>query len=773
MRISLTLALALSAGTAAAQPDLGFDECGCGKAHMLRHLEEQGFEIHEQRPIAYSNREAFTDTDLLHTDLDIEIVPATDNISGSNVMRVRSLSPSLTQFTFMLRSNFTVSSLTVDGTPAAVAGPAGNSYARTITLPRAYGLNEEFTVSISYSGTAVSRGFGSITFGTQNGVDLVSTLSEAYYAATWWPIKDGDVFLPGNNADKFTMSLAVTAPSALRTVSNGLLAPGFPQTLSGGRSKYKWQSDIPIAPYLVAFSSTNYNTWTRTYSYPLQGGGTGTMPVEFNIYPASDTAGNRAAWEKCLDMLAAYRPVYGEYPFVSEKYGIYQFPFGGGMEHQTNTGQGTFSESVTAHELAHQWWGDNVTCKTWNHIWLNEGFATFTEAVWEERKPGSAGLPAYLAAMVARKPAQVGDSVYVYDTSNMNRIFSSTYTYRKGGWVLHQLRKLMGDTAFFDAMNEYRAEFQGSAATTEDFFSVASALAGQDLTWFSQQWVYGVGAPEYSYGWQNVSINGQDYLALSLSQTQNAAWPGSPAQTGYFRAGIDVRVDTSGGPVTVPIQNTARSQWYLLPLGAPATGVTLDEFDWVLNTGKVGGAYQNGPPKVVAVSPAPGSSTAVAPSSLSVTFSEPVTVPGGAVRLTGPGGAVAGGAVYDAPTRTATFTPSSGLAPGAYTISVDTSVNSTAAGLALDGEFAGVLPSGDGLAGGAASFGFVIEPAPGCDPDVNQDGNVDQDDVSYLINVVGGGDNPTGIDPDFNSDGNVDQDDVAALLNVVAGGDCP
>jgi methionine-rich copper-binding protein CopC len=779
----LSAAFVLVPTLAQAQPadDL---ECGCGKAHALWLRAQAGLPIDDGPGPGYSEREALTDTDVLSNAVDLELLPANNSIQGSNTMTVRSLVNGLTQFSFSLRSNFTVqanlSGNTADNnivilngsTRAACSTPPGNnsSYQRRVTLDRAYNAGETFTVQVFYFGVPPTNvGFGSFAFTTQGGATLVSTLSEPYYAATWLAAKDGDVRLAGDNADKATWTIAITAPDTLSTTANGVLQ-GI-DTLSGSRKRYRWATNYPMSTYLACFSTTNYNAWSRTYNYPLPGGGTGSMPVLFNIYPNSDTPANRAAWEKCLDMLAAYRPFYGEYPFVNEKYGIYQFPFGGGMEHQTNTGQGTFDEGVTAHELGHQWWGDNVTCKTWGDIWLNEGFATYTEALWYETRPGSTGLPAYLSAMVARKPSAVNDSVYVYDVTNLNRIFSSTFTYRKGAWVLHQLRHLVGDATFYQILAAYRQAYQGSAATTAQFAAVASSIAGTDLSWFFEQWVMGVGAPEYQVGSQAVTINGQRYLRLSIAQTQDATWPGAGAPAGYFRMPLDVRIATTAGDTTRVVQNSARTQWYVLPVAADVTGVTLDPDNWVLNTGKTSVAYVPGPAKVVEASPAPGAALTVPPATIRLSFSEDVSIPAGAVTLTGPGGPVAGTLAYTAGSFTATFTPSATLAPGQYTLAAAGTIASVAGGAALDGEYAGFLPTGDGLPGGAASWSFTVVPA--CDTDFNQDGNADQDDVAYLINVVSGGPNPTGLDPDFNQDGNADQDDIAALIGVIAGGPCP
>lgn len=774
--VSILGVAGLAMGAAAQDDCVGFDEhVGCGKACMLRHRAAMGLPIGENSAPAYGDREAFTDTDLLTVDLDIEIDPATGNIAGSNTMRVRALVNGVSTFTFMLRSNYTVSGVTINGsTPLAnPTGPGANSYARVLTLDRAYNAGEEFTVRIPYSGISVSRGFGSIEFQTQGGVPIVASLSEAYFAGTWWPVKDGDFALGGNNDDKSIGRIAITAPNTLKTVSNGLLEGT--DVVAGGKTRYRWRTNYQTSTYLYFFGTTNYNQWSQTYTYPLSGGGTGTMPVQFSIYPADDTPGNRAAWELCLNMLATYRPIFGEYPFVNEKYGIYEFPFGGGMEHQTYTGQGTFDEGVTSHELGHQWWGDNVTCKTWNHIWLNEGFATYTEALWIERRGGTPDAAALQSAMNNRRPSAASlstNSVYVPDgaagVGNMNRIFSSNSSYRKGGWVLHQLRHVIGDAAFFQTLQTYRTQFTGRGATTEDFRAVAEAVSGKSLGAFFQQWVYGLGALTYEYGWQSVNLGGQNYLKLYVGQTQDTTW----GLGNLFEMPIDVRID-GGGTTTVVVQNNARTQHFLIPVSAPVTNVSLDEKDWILTTAKTGVAYVNGPAKVIGATPAIGSSNASAPANVQVVFSEAVNATSGAFTITGPSGGVPFTYAYNAGARTATLTPTSTLAAGTYTVNVAASITTVASGLALDGEIVGgALPSGNGVAGGAASWTFSITPA--CVADVDDgsgtghpDGGVTIDDLLYYLSIFEAGSISADVDDGSGTgvhDGGVTIDDLLYYL---------
>lgn len=571
---SLAVCCVVAISTSAQEPrtiEPAFE--GCGKAHALLRAGDKV----PQSPVA-AMLEPLAASDALHYDLDVEVSNIntganTCTITGTCRMTIQSKSPTLTEFTFRLRNQFNVTSALVnDTTPVTVNSISTTT--RVATLDRAYGMDEVFTLTIAYTGTTFSAGFGSIEVRGHASGSVVATLSEPYYAYTWWPVKDSDVFLPGDNSDKSTMDISITAPNNYAAPSNGVLQSV--DVLSGSRRRYNWSSSYPIAPYLVSFAASNYTMWTQNYVHAG-----GSMPVQFFIYPHNDTPANRAGWEKAIDMMEVFAPLYGEYPFIDEKYGLYNFPFSGGMEHQTMTGQSAFNESLTAHELGHQWWGDAVTCRTWSDIWLNEGFATFSEAIWEEFKTGSQNVPAYLAAMIARKPVIEGRTLYVpaAETNSVSRIFDSNLSYRKGAWVLHQLRHVVGEANFWQILADYRAAFEGSAANTDDFAAVASDVFGQDLSWFFQQWVYQGGAPTYQFGWDTVNIEGQTYLHAKVAQVQIPSYPH------VFTMPVDLRATIGGAPQTVSVWNDARSQWFVRPLSGTPTSVALDPDQWILRGG--------------------------------------------------------------------------------------------------------------------------------------------------------------------------------------------
>jgi aminopeptidase N len=629
-------------------------------------------------------------TDVLHYRLDFEVDPIAETIDGSNTMTIRTLVDEVTQFHFWLHSAMYITAVKVDG--RVVAWRRLDTEVIEVLLGRSFARDETFELQVRYHGPPETIGWGSIVFETQGRAPVVSTLSEPWYSYTWWPVKE-------DNRDKASGELLITVPDDLTAVSNGVLVAV--DNIAGGKRRFHWSTEYPMSPYLFAFSATRYNTFGDSYVHSA-----GSMPVEFFVYPSSDTSENRALWRLSVDMLAAFGDLYGPYPFIDEKYAIYEFPWGGGMEHQTATGQGGFSEYLTAHELAHQWWGDMVTCATWSDIWLNEGFATYSEALWFEHKSGTPDPSALRMAMNQRRPSSLSGTVYVHEPSSVARIFSSNYSYRKGAWVLHMLRGVIGDEAFFAALGAYRERFEYRSATTEDFREVVEEVWGEDLDWFFDQWVYGGGAPAYRYGWREHQVGGQRYLELSVEQGQDEA---------AFEMPVILETLEFGERRRYTVWNDERSEHLLVPVSAPVDQVDLDPDVWILARSKMVTAFTEGPPKLVSVEPVRGRGVrAGAPLGIEMTFHKDVVVDGSHFALRRADGSEMDlDVTYNPETLTATLVSREPLGFGLFELTVDDGIVDASAGLALDGEITGTggfsnLPSGDGVAGGDAVLQFEI-----------------------------------------------------------------
>lgn len=500
-------------------------------------------------------------TDAQSAWLEIEILPATQSISGDVTWTFRSTAGGLTSVTLELDAGFAVSNVKSGGVPASFTRPADQV---AITLDRVYGQDEILTISLHYAGSPVSgAGFGSFTFDTHGSPaqTIVSTLSEPFYAYTWWPCKE-------STSDKFTTQTWITVPNGLTATSNGLLQGT--DALSGGRTRFKWASNYPIATYGVAVTASNYQLRTDTYT----GLGANT-PVTFYAYP-EDFASEQANMDRIVTMMTTFSNLFGQYPFVNEKYGIVQFNWGGGMEHQTLTSQFNFSENLCAHELGHSWWGNSITCATWHDIGLNEGFAAYSEALWDEFKPGGS-TSSYFSRMNANKPStpSTTGSVYVVNPTSTGTIFSTTNVYRKGAWVLHQLRHVVGDVTFFQILRNYQANFQHGSAAWTDFTASASATCGTDLTWFVDQCVMRTGAPRFQLGWANRTIGGQTYVVGNVTQT-HAGLP--------YRFPVDVRVTTPSGQATSVAWVDETRDDFVFPTNGTASAVALDPSPWILRS---------------------------------------------------------------------------------------------------------------------------------------------------------------------------------------------
>ncbi|MCC7395496.1 MAG: M1 family metallopeptidase [Planctomycetes bacterium] len=504
--------------------------------------------------------------DALHYQLELDLDFQNSVINGVTTATFASQSPALTTLSLDLDSGLTVTSVTMNGNSRPFARP---THRLDITLDQPYDVGQTFTVRIVYGGPPPApSGFGGMHFDTTSGGrPLAWTLSEPWDARTWWPGKD-------QLDDKATFAIWISHPDTMQAASNGVF--DGTDVLPGGRARSRWHTSYPMAAYLASFVCTEWSRRTDTYT-----GFGAAMPVEFFVFPESFSSW-QAGMDRVVPMLNAFSGAYGQYPFVDEKYGIAQFPWSGGMEHQTLTSQSSVSESLTAHELAHQWWGDMVTCQTWSDIWLNEGFATFSEALWYERKAGGT-LADYRSAMISRKPQSTTGTVYVYNPISTSAIFSTTNVYRKGAWALHMLRGVLGDPAFFAALQAYRTAYEGDSATTAEFRAVVEQSSGQDLGWFFDQWVMNGGSPAYTSAWRSVVRGGSHFLLLRITQSQSS----QPV----FTMPVRVRVTTGAGTIDAVVWNDERTDEVVVPLPAAATAVAIDPEQWILRGTPTSGAY--------------------------------------------------------------------------------------------------------------------------------------------------------------------------------------
>ncbi|UCH84142.1 MAG: hypothetical protein JSW50_00180, partial [Candidatus Latescibacterota bacterium] len=296
------------------------------------------------------------------------------------------------------------------------------------------------------------------------------------------------------------------------------------------------------------------------------------MEVAYYVFPRN-YGYVQTTYALTVPMIEVFADIFGEYPFVDEKYGHAEFTWGGGMEHQTITSLGGWSEYLIAHELAHQWWGDMVTCDSFHHIWLNEGFATYSEALWSEQ---AYGMAQYHQDMDAAKYFGNG-TIYVHDPSDFSRIFHYGLSYNKASWVPHMLRHVVGDATFFQILKTYYADsrYQYGTATTEEFRNLCEAVSGMELDWFFHQWIYEEYYPAYTYNWSSTPLGGQYQIDLTIDQTQ----------TNYiFKMPIDVTVTTSAGDTTFVVWDSLATQGFTLTVSDPPSSILLDKDGWILRT---------------------------------------------------------------------------------------------------------------------------------------------------------------------------------------------
>lgn len=508
--------------------------------------------------------------DVHHLKLDIAVEANNRNITGSALTSATAIQ-NLDSFICELRDFLIIDSIFVNGVKTTTYTRASDHVFVQLNPVIPAGTN--FQVLIFYRGTAGAAG---VYIGTNltNGLIYTATLSESYQAREWFPVKQ----LLKDKID--SADIWITTTNTNLAGSNGLLQAAV--DLPGNKKQFQWKTRYPMAYYLVSFAVANYQEY-KNYAKPAALAPDSVLIQHYIVNNPDYFNTNKANLDKTPAFLERLSVLYGLYPFYREKYGHAHAGIGGGMEHQTMSTMNSFGSTLIAHELAHQWFGDNVTCATWNHIWLNEGFASYSEYLLIESLtalfPGL--TPAdYMLGVHNNVMSIANGSVFVPDASlyDESRIFNLRLSYNKGSAIIHNLRfEMQNDNLFYQTLQTYQQQFKDTVATAEDFKTIAQTISGKNLTDFFNQWYYGEGYPTF-----NVDYSKQgDDLVLFVNQTTSA-----PIVTPLFKGLYEVKITTQQGDTLVKINVTENNQTFKFRSNRIPTGVVFDPNNWVIN--KVG-----------------------------------------------------------------------------------------------------------------------------------------------------------------------------------------
>ena len=461
--------------------------------------------------------------------IDLEVTNQSTYIKGSVTILAHRIAVSIDTFVVELSQKLAVDSVFLQENKCSNYLQENNLL--KIDLSGSEKTSAEYKLEIFYHGLAGSGGFysgiSSMT-ATPWKQKVTYTLSEPFQAKDWFPVKQ-------NLRDKADSSwVFITVDSTLKVGSNGLLRDI--KKLADGRRRFEWKSNYPVAFYLLSFSAGNY----IDYSFYAPLDADDSVLVQNYLYdsPGIDTV--KYIINQTPALLKLFSDDFGTFPFIKEKYGHCMAPMGGGMEHQTMTTIAGFDFGIVAHELAHSWFGDYLTCGTWQDIWINEGFASYSEYIALDALKSHEEAVKWLAQAQNYSINYPLGGVYLSpeESRNVQRIFNSSLTYKKGGAIIHMLRyEINNDSHFFAIIRDYVKSFANSNATGEDFMHIVERNTGENFEWFFNQWYYGKGFPCFVTGWRQQG----DTLVLNSSQTTSAPDPA------FFKTHLDYRIHYMDG----------------------------------------------------------------------------------------------------------------------------------------------------------------------------------------------------------------------------------
>ncbi len=502
---------------------------------------------------------ALEDYDVNYYELDLSADNTSNYIEGSGIVFGEVSVPSVDTLVVELDANLMVDSVWLDNSSVTYLHQNDKVYAVPVSP---YNQGMHFSLRVFYHGTPDGGLFNEqyIPFITPY---ITYTLSEPFHAFEWFPCKQDLT----DKAD--SVCVKITTSNDLKAGSNGVLRNTY--TIDANTVCYEWFSGHPTDFYLISLSIGPYEEFNQ-YAHPA--GLSDSVFIQNYVYDLSSYSLGDV--EETAGLIELFSELYGMYPFADEKYGHCMAPLSGGMEHQTMTTLGYFETILIAHELAHQWFGDYLTCGTWQDIWINEGFASYSEYITNQNLVSQAEADAWMldAHSYAKEEPQGSVYVPITEVNDEMRIFSMQLSYKKGAALVHMIRYLIDDDDMFYAMlRDYIQTFANSTATGEDFKIFASNYTGIDFTDFFNEWYYGEGFPTYSLSWWQA-----DSVYFEVSQTT------SSSNTPLFTIPVEFTFNyTAGGDTTIRFENNQQIQSYSVMLGQEVSSVEIDKYNWILN----------------------------------------------------------------------------------------------------------------------------------------------------------------------------------------------
>ncbi len=522
-------------------------------AHVRQTTGQSG--VYPQNPLLWKYKVHFYG-------LDVEVSPEETFIKGKVTVGARVAEAPLDTFVLELKNNMQVDSVLLGQQPLNFVHQNDEVL---VFLPEAMRTGEELSIVVHYHGQPGGSGFFT---GFQTGLSpfqkpVLWTLSQPTNARQWWPVKQ----VLEDKAD--SVRVTITTPKGFVAASNGLLQ--HIDTLDN-QVRYHWKSNYPIAYYLISLAVASYAEYN--FEAPLGEEGETVFVQNFIYDDPSYLENQRENIRRTKDFLAIFTDLFGPYPFIEEKYGHATAPMGGGMEHQTMTTQANFGMDLTSHELAHQWFGNSVTCATWSDIWINEGFASYGEFLAREFLYGKTSAKTWMRNAHNSVMSEPGGSVYVppNQTHDLWRIFNGRLSYRKGAAIIHLLRhEINDDPLFFQILKSFQEAFRDSVATGDDFQMVSEQETGQSWGWFFDQWYYGEGYPVFDIRWHT----SEDSIILHSSQ-HNAA-----DNNDFFLVTVPLAVVTHNDTLHYRFLQDQKNTSFRIPFGGMVREILLDPDDWL------------------------------------------------------------------------------------------------------------------------------------------------------------------------------------------------